>query len=142
MKVIRRGVFETNSSSTHTITIAPGEILPPDTLPVEDGVCRIYPGEFGWDIWDYWDAATKASYALTFAYQTKSEERLKLLKEVVQAETGLPVEFVEAGDKFYARGYIDHQSDSVCAPAFVSKEALRAFIFNPKSKLHTDNDNH
>lgn len=147
---VRRGVFETNSSSTHSISIASGaETI--DKLHVEeDGVCRIHSGEFGWEVETYSDAATKASYAMVWAKQYSSEENLRLLKKVIQEHTGAKdVVFADyvgedqdlaTGD--YDPGYIDHQSQDVAAEAFQSEEKLRAFIFNPRSTLHTDNDNH
>jgi hypothetical protein len=157
-KVTRHGVFETNSSSTHSIAIQGGKYVL-DKLPVEDGVCRVYPGEFGWEEEDYYDADTKASYCLTHAWSAgdgrdgykmspeKAASRLDMLRDVIQKATGAEkVEFAESGDDFYKRGYIDHQSiegdGGAGEPAFASEESLRDFIFNPNSLLRTDNDNH
>jgi hypothetical protein len=162
---VRRSVFETNSSSTHSISIASGaETL--DTLPVEyDGVCRIFPGEFGWGVETHTDAATKASYALTWAMSCEDyhvwsaaggrseetvgnkEEALAMLREVIQEATGCrEVVFVggEEGDDD-PWGYIDHQSiEGDGGPgkqAFATKQTLRDFIFKPASQLHICNDN-
>lgn len=65
MKQIRQSAFETNSSSSHSITISYGDYTP-DKLYVENGVLEIYTGEFGWEHEDYYDAATKAAYCLTW----------------------------------------------------------------------------
>ena len=47
---------------------------------------------------------------------------------------------------YYPWGYIDHQSiegdGGAGEPAVESEGTLRNFIFNPKSSLETDNDNH
>lgn len=144
-KVTRRAMFETNSSSTHSITIVNGTA--DDKLPVRAGVCRIYPGEFGWEAEDYTDAATKASYCLTYAKNDGAPDRLlKMLEEVIKEATGAEkVEFTERHSEFYPWGYIDHQSglteSDVCSEAFESKEKLKNFIFCSKSLLHTGNDN-
>jgi hypothetical protein len=138
----RRGVFETNSSSTHSITIVPGDFVP-DTMPLEDGVCVVYPGEFGWDEESLHDVATKASYALTYAKGSRNEQELLLmLTNVLRYQTGAAqVRFRKSND-YYEWGYIDHQSNDIADEIFESAEVLRAFIFNPASCLHTDNDNH
>lgn len=145
-KVTRHGVFETNSSSTHSICICreAGGVL--DRLDVDsEGVCRIFPGEFGWEECKYRDATTKASYCYTYA--ASNQKRLKTLEAVIKRGTGAAqVRFMEVLDEFYPQGYVDHQSGpeerGACEEAFASKQALYAFIFSPKSVLVTDNDNH
>jgi len=159
MKQIRQSAFETNSSSCHSITIAAGEFIP-DTLPVEDGVCSIYTGEFGWTPEDFTDAATKAAYCLTWIKQMANRGRSRLTVEpepqppsreeqmlvnVIKSVTGATdVRFVPSDD-YWPWGYIDHQSiegeGGALIPAWFSEETLRSFIFNPNSVLHTDNDN-
>src|SRR4051794_30987832 len=85
---VRRGVFETNSSSTHSISIASGaETL--DTIPVDDdGVCRVQPGEFGWEEETFHDAATKASYAMEWALNYGNRTHLDMLAAVIKDRTG------------------------------------------------------
>jgi hypothetical protein len=154
---IRKSVFETNSSSTHSIYISNKECVL-DRLPVDDGVCRIYSGEFGWEFRDYYGAASKASYCMTYIFQMAqyydteekiykynmefSKHLLDMLTEVIMENTkAKSVEYVKEEDNYYPYGYIDHQSSGVCGRAFENKEALKNFIFNPKSYLHTSNDN-
>lgn len=133
-RAIRNGVFETNSSSSHSITIVSGDYVA-DRLGVADGVCSIYSGEFGWEQETYRDAATKAAYCATFARE--SRECLETLRRVVEQEVGCPVVFVDL-----VNGYIDHQSFDTAEQAFESEKNLRDFIFNRASVLETDNDNH
>jgi len=137
----RRSVFETNSSSTHSISIASGaETL--DTLPMENGVVAIEGGEFGWEVNDYYDACSKASYCMTWAFQYGTEEHREMLKRVIQQRTGADKVVLRQGDdSYYPNGYIDHQSDDVCKEAFKSEKSLRDFIFDPRSWFHTCNDN-
>lgn len=54
MKKVRQQVFETNSSSSHSLTIAStGELL--DTLG-QDGIITLNSQEFGWGIAEHDDA--------------------------------------------------------------------------------------
>lgn len=164
MEVIRVGVFETNSSSTHSICVRPQDSRGQDTLPVDSlGTCRVYPGEFGWEEEEFDDAPTKASYCLTHLKNVRNYRdgdtrytgdllryRERMLKEVIAEKTGAKlVVFVpehESEDDGYVWGYIDHQSiednGGACEPAWESKETLSDFIFNRSSILRTDNDNH
>ena len=170
MEHVRKAAFETNSSSTHSIVIEHGEFVA-SKLPVVKGEVEIFPGEFGWEIADYNDPATKASYCLTYLmasankvdFDSKSnrevvrfrmsnvdsvthsvevQRRLHQLSRVIEEETGAIPVFSSVPCGWYPWGYIDHQSHGVCAEAFDSDESLRNFIFNPNSTLHTDNDNH
>lgn len=152
MKVTRTAVFETNSSSTHSISIEGGD-YEPDVFPIHDGVCEVHPGEFGWERHTFHTPEMKASYCLTYVkasvrlYPGTDEgdaAKAQMLKDVLKAETGREVEFIpipKTDSHSYEWGYIDHQSSDVCGRAFESKESLRDFIFNPKSALVTANDN-
>lgn len=147
MKVqnIRHGVFETNSSSTHSISIDSTDILL-DTLEVRyDGKVLIGVGEFGWEQDEHRDAATKASYLHMYCRDWVHPEDLKEkfyqnLKEVILEQT-------KADDVIFSNdpdGYIDHQSveDKDYHYIMEDKEKIKNFIFNKKSILVTDNDNH
>lgn len=146
----RHGTFETNSSSTHSICIASGECKDSFRLVtnehVTDGVV-IEGGQFGWEVEDYWDAYSKASYAITWVrqYSRLKEEHEKMLEKVIKDHTGAKeIKFLcdtESWDNQY-HSYIDHQSDDVCEEAFENEELLKQFIFNTNSMLHTDNDNY
>lgn len=152
MKKVRLSAFETNSSSTHSITIAFGDYAA-DSLTVEDGVCSIYTGEFGWGVDVFRDAQTKAAYCLTWLMNEcghRKDEFVDLFREVIMDNTGAKeVQFVpEYTEKtktewdWHQWGYIDHQSSDVCLEAFRDREHLERFIFHPKSTLVIDNDNH
>lgn len=140
--VTRNGVFETNSSSTHSITIS-NKGNKGNLYVDEDGVCRIYPGEFGWEIESYNDSTTKASYCLTYLMQFDDNNlEINMLKDVVKEISGAKsVEFIP-NDGYYAWGNIDHQSSDVASEAFESRENLKNFIQNSRSVLRTDNDNY
>lgn len=141
---VRRKVFETASSSVHSLSVEPGE-LSAEMFIDADGILRIFPGEFGWGIDKFTDAATKASYCYTYLQYTGSyKEGLQdRLKRVIQEQTkAKDVVFENSSDEYYPEGYIDHKSTDVCGDVFESDENIRNFIFNPSNVLVIDNDNH
>lgn len=147
MEKIRHGIFETNSSSTHSISLSTGQIVE-NTIRLEDGKLVIYPGEFGWEVERYNDAATKASYALTYAVNGPSPYyHLEMLRNVLAKKVGpgIPIlfEIVDNTESYsYKNGYIDHQSLDVANSVFENEETLYRFIFDKNTTLWTDNDNH
>ena len=141
MRKIRRGVFETNSSSTHSITII-GESTESDTLPIDaDGAVVLTGGNFGWEWTRFNDALTKANYCVVHAYGKPDLEQM--LKNAIQKETGTAyvVSTCTDDDMTPNYGYIDHQSVGTATEAFADEETLRRFIFDKKSWLFTGNDN-
>lgn len=151
MQLIRKKVFETNSSSCHSISIAntDNDKMFSQWSPDEEGNICLIGGEFGWEIARYNDPETKANYCVQSIASTSwdkvedityEENKLEMLKKVIKEQTGCYE--VILNDTSINNGYIDHQSDGVANEAFYSKEALRNFIFNKNSYLYTDNDNH
>lgn len=144
MEVVRQSAFETNSSSCHSLIIKGGDYAPSyPPLYVENGVCKIFPGSFGWGPELFKDSPTKAAYCLTWArnYSPTKKEHLDMLKWVIEEETKAKVHF-QTGTGYWENGFIDHQSADRCKEAFASKKTLRDFIFNNESFLVIDNDNH
>jgi hypothetical protein len=140
--LIRTGVFETNSSSTHSISINNDQGRYESITPDDDGVLRVFTGEFGWEEERYNDARTKLSYMMIYVRDwcgTMQEHFSNILKQVVKEHT--LCEDVVLMDK---DGYIDHQSveDNDYHYLFQDPLQLKNFIFNPGSTLTTDNDNH
>jgi len=129
-KLIRESVFETNSSSAHSISLGrdTGKAFVLDTIyPNSEGEITIYGGEFGWEFDRHNDARTKASYALSSGISTD------LLREIIIEQTGAESVSFWPGD-----GYVDHESVGVCPHDY---DSLRDFIFNKNSWLFTGNDN-
>ncbi len=149
MRQIRKGVFETNSSSTHSITIS-GEdkIIYPKFIPV------IEFGEYGWEEESYSDFTDKLSYVVTMLATLnrveKIEDFLKLkeftwLKEAVEQHCGQILE-VKPLAGWSPLGYVDHQSNDVLDEFLPSDELgfkikVLDFIFNEKYGFETSNDN-
>lgn len=137
MKNIRSGVFETNSSSTHSIAIAEDADGILDTIvPDADGTIVFIGGEFGWSWEKFNDPMTKANYCAVDLQSNPAS--MTMLSEVISQHTGAK-RIVFSIDR--DSSYVDHQSVGTSEDAFANTEALKNFIFNPKSWLFTGNDN-
>ena len=149
-RLIRNGVFETNSSSSHTVCVSRGAKVYDTIAPDIHGVVTIEPGEFGWEREVYYDPQTKASYAMAFAGDAKnSQELLAMLEKVIKDHTMCNTVVLKAEKDWQgldSYGDIDHQSGphegGDCWKAFESEQALKDFLFGPDSYVETDNDNH
>jgi len=139
----RQSCWETNSSSSHSLTISKL-----GTYAVDIPVLQNYQGkpqtivftggEFGWGYDKYSDSYTKANYLATYLHVNdlwKSKE-FHLFEEVIKAETGAKNIVYDLDD-----AYIDHQSVDVGEEAFKDKRTLKHFLFNRASILTIDNDN-
>jgi len=142
IKTIRKSIFETNSSSTHSISVA--DLTPEDINRKSYGfrkgtTLKIHGGQFGWEIEEYRDWETKASYCAVDNWC--DQKRIALLTEVLKEVTGASdVEYLITTELEVS--YIDHQSSGVSSILFENKETLKKFIFGSNSVLYTDNDNH
>lgn len=167
MKQIRQGVFETNSSSMHSLCIQRDE---PDEVEIsylheEDGYITTQIGEFGWGIETLRQQEEKLSYILTmimmkegfYPIESKEDEKLfeesrlfGLLKEVVEEHSGckLRVRYtLEDDDEEYVWGYVDHQSQDTLDRELLGddktvKENIKKIIFSYRYFIVIDNDNH
>ena len=132
----RIDIFETNSSSSHSISFNPWKSGKDGNnfIPDENGNVYVTGADFGWEWASYNDSVTKANYYLE---RYKNEpDRVELLKKVIEDYTGFNVIIVEN-----TGGYIDHQSfDTLELPAD-DPEALKDWLFNPDNWLYTGNDN-
>jgi hypothetical protein len=155
MKKIRKNVFETNSSSTHTVCIASGSTREDiRNLPKlnEEGDLEVYTGEYGWEIANYNQVEDRISYATTFALnkdleyaeQEKPIDDIKFKGPHIDMLVSKLKEFTGANNIIFIKGfgYIDHQSWDEASEIFESEESLEQFLFNPLSHFMTDNDNH
>ena len=70
---IRRSVFETNSSSMHSLTVTPNGKM--SNLVVDEYENKVITefGEFGWGYDSYCDATTKLSYLMTMIIELNSD---------------------------------------------------------------------
>lgn len=139
MKQVRHNVFETNSSSTHSICIATNTKLDlPDKLDFNFG-------EFGWEVRTLDDIEEKASYLYTGLYNTERHDDIKNIVSVLESK-GIAV-FCEKpkkdGRNYFETGYVDHSYeltpflDAICS----NEETLLQFLFSQLSFILTANDN-
>ena len=132
-KIIRTGVFETNSSSSHSLSVARGdqEFVYDTIYPDQNGVIRVVGQEFGWGWEKFNDTMTKLAYAFQDSFGQED-----FIKEIVMEQTGATeVLFDEDG------GYIDHDGVGTTQELRGDREAMRNFIFNKNSWLFIGNDN-
>lgn len=151
MYQIRRNVFETNSSSSHSLTLAHEALV---TQPFADdvlreGVVTVAPGEFGWAWERFYAPASKLAYLVTYLTGGEVEDtaedltealiardaRMAMLAQVVHEHTGCTLRVAPG------YGHIDHQSLDVAERAFDTEQELAAFVFGEGSYLQTGNDN-
>lgn len=140
-KQIRQNVFETNSSSTHSICIAKNAEL---TIPEK---LHFSFGEFGWECNTLNSIGEKADYLYTGLFANDRISDIEKVGEILKAK-GIDVTFEEATYKegrTYSdnSGYVDHSNelgeflDAVCN----NEESLLQFLFSPLSFIITGNDN-
>jgi hypothetical protein len=149
-KQIRKGVFETNSSSSHSLTMKPGDVIaqPFSHRVMREGNLDLRIGEFGWKYERFYSLRNKLQYLLTQITQGKLPEgedvteqllaqspEFAMMHRVVKAHTGVSIH-VEPSE-----GYIDHQSVGVGMDLFKGEAALRDFLFSSESYVETGNDN-
>lgn len=141
MRKIRKNVFETNSSSSHSIVLGDSVLEFSKGDDITDFV--IEPDEFGWEYEEHYDLKTKASYVYTYALSNKSkcEEVKNRLKKVVEEKLGVNVVFTFLSEEYFPKGYIDHQSHDVCEEVAFDEEKMKLFLFNENSVLTINNDN-
>ena len=136
---IRSSVFETNSSSTHSIAISKKK-------PVIGKYIRFGIGEFGWEN----DCADTADYLYTaILEQDECEELLDKLKEILD-KYSIEYSFEEPEYKksldgeyeWLAYGYVDHSYElREFLNAILSNEDLLMRYLFSDSNVYTGNDN-
>ncbi len=134
--VARKGVFETNSSSTHSICVAKA-VTPP--LPK---VFHFGLGEFGWEKEEYRSAEEKGEYlytGLVCAFQARVSD----LKAHMGA-LGVPATYKnpESVSDFYGF-YVDHGGElsDFVEGVLASPQSLASYLFSDLSYIRTGNDN-
>lgn len=154
---VRRNVFETNSSSTHSFSYGGtyNDLIVNDF----DNCVHTNLGEFGWEVETYFDSTSKLAYILVAAasltghsfwcYDNFEEEleSFKNTKEYQEIEEvvkrNMNCDGIVIKDK--SEGYIDHQSIEYRSfNAWLEDtgaDSVENFIFG-SIVLHTDNDNY
>ena len=143
MRTIRRGVFESNSSSTHSIAI-------PKNCG-ETNYISFHIGDFGWG----WEEVNPADYFYTAIYETSNtesevEEKLKTLKDILDSHN-IEYYFGNAETHFYAHddhcylsldnGYIDHGGELTDFVNELLNDGDKLVRFLSRGLVFTGNDN-
>lgn len=132
-KQTRLNVFETNSSSTHSICIAKNMTI---NIPKK---IYITAGDFGWENSVLNSVNEKISYVYTyFASYEKLDEFEKIID--ILKKHNIEIEINDVNNKYC---YIDHAYDlSDFIDAILNnEEKLINFLFSPMSFIMTGNDN-
>lgn len=144
--VIRNSIFETNSSSVHTIGIAKNQSF---TLPSE---ITFRVGRFGWEKdlaepKDYLYTAILYMYKYEIEYGNESEKYIKItkdrlgkLKSTLTKHSVKPIFIEPEPDEDY---YIDHvdELDFFIDMILDNEDRLLRFLFGHDSFVETGNDN-
>lgn len=161
MRQIRNCVFETNSSSTHSVTIKHKGLSKNCIHISKDGYIHTHFDEYGWEIRDYADQEDRLSYLVTMLAE-KNDSRIWCFSEKEIRETIKNLmktyDFNRLSDEIgeYAgcrgviidpsEGYIDHQSHEGYRTFqdFLDDydTDIVEFVFGRGNIVHTDNDNH
>lgn len=168
MKLIRNRVFETNSSSAHSLAYK-NTVLRDYNYKPKDDLCfaikelhltkkpkeyemysymPLYFDEYGWGFDVLSSPAEKLSYLMSSVYQYKTWGVIKedpFFKQVIQwlneleIIVNLPEEY---GDSSEVNAEINHQSyDVVTKDMFKTKYDLLTYLFNNDIVIHIENDN-
>ena len=133
-KLVRIGVFEVNSSSSHSVSVASDsmEFVKDIIYPDQFGNITLTGGEFGWEYFKFNDAINKANYVAQVF--NNNHHLLGILKEVIIEQTGASDVIFDNLDN----GYVDHESYGILG---LGSEWLKNFIFNKNSWIFGGNDN-
>lgn len=147
MRTIRQNTFETNSSSSHSVTIVSDDL----DESYKGKSLHLEGGEFGWGVERYSDSETKANYLFTWCVSRSGDDNtdrttnddLDKLCTAIENYTGVNVTISSgSGDRYYPYGYIDHQSSDVGGDIMYCEREIIDFIFGTRSELMIDNDNY
>lgn len=151
MKIqVRKNIFETNSSSIHSLVIGNNNENIYENLPSE---IHFNGGEYGWENEVYNDIENKANYLYTgIVNNNLVDELVPKIKDILSKWNITPI-FQETNKKMYNNEeydefkhgyyYIDHSYDlqdflnTVCN----NEELLMNFLFSDGSFIETGNDN-
>lgn len=135
---IRIGIFETNSSSSHSFSLGPRGRLADTIESDERGVIKITT-----DLWEFFgpkfnDPKAKLSYLLCFAVTVLEPDEYKKcidnISKVVEDFTG--ASWIDI--TIETNSYIDHQSTHIINDRDLDDpEFIKEFVFNPSTWVYT-----
>lgn len=163
-KVVRKNVWETNSSSMHTVTVQ-GKWTPRvclDTPP--DRILKVHLGEYGWAGNPRYHFGGKLSYAMSMVLHTEYpgfnqyDEKFMVDQDTLEELPGYKAILaainkyakcdaieIKRRDSRFPYGYIDHQSyeDYKSLQHFLDdwNVDIERFLFDDNVVVYIDNDN-
>ena len=165
-KVIRYNIWETNSSSMHTVTVRRERDINEYYRPPSDGVITIQLDEYGWGGDPCDDFISKLKYAMSMVLHTEypgyhdyNEDSVidqnilenldgyKLLLDAINKHMDCKSIIIKRNNNsYYPYGYIDHQSyeNYNSLHDFLDDWSVDAerFLFDDGVVVWIDNDNH
>lgn len=133
----RKSVYETNSSSVHTIAIQgkKSDYEIPDT-------CMFVFGEFGWEVEKHTDTYTKASYLYTMMLCCDDfDKKVGFITDTLR-KNGCVATFqpYNKNNSIWDYGHVDHCDPDVVDKILESEDTLLEYLFG-NSTVYTYNDN-
>lgn len=161
MKALRFGTFETNSSSTHSLTIVRPRHYGPLKVEPDSNRVEMHCGEFGWEREVYSSPEEKLCYLWTMFCMTELHKAdslaeikflpgFQLINDAVAENCNC--DGISARSITHSKyggldcgGYIDHQSceDYSSVQDFLDQNGMTvaSFIFDDTIAIQTGNDN-
>lgn len=150
---IRDSVFETNSSSSHSVTVSGDELADDYGVPkalLRGGVIRAQTKSYGWEWERFYSAGGKIAYLVTqlaglyasgspgrdVTQQVRRNAKIDSMLSLVERRTGCRVEVIGASS-----AHVDHNSVGTGVKLLDDHEQLMEFIFGKSSFVETGNDN-
>ena len=138
----RNKVFETNSSSTHCITVSDRKDWKCD-LPIT--VNPAWYGEFGWE-WETWSSVEeKLAYMIRclIAYDYTEETLQDKIKPIQERLHNLGIDFELPTYNEWLDGYVDHEDwyQEEIEEIYKDDDTLLTFLLSDSSYIEGGNDN-
>ncbi|MGL6201115.1 MAG: hypothetical protein ACRC3H_19520 [Lachnospiraceae bacterium] len=141
---IRKSVFETNSSSTHSICITNSDIKK-NHLP---RLLVFKHGQYGWECDNLYTTEERASYLYQIICDLTYEEdakRIEYLNHIIVVLSNVEVECEFETDKNddWDTGYVDHakEAEEFLNALMEDDDKLLRYLFSSGSFVLTGNDN-
>lgn len=150
---IRDSVFETNSSSSHSVTVSADELADDYGISKETlrgGVITAHTKVYGWEWSRSYSPGAKIAYLVTqlakghvsgkpgkdVTQEVRQDSRVDSMLSMIERRTGCRVEVMGASS-----AYVDHNSVGTGVELLDDPEKLMNFIFGQRSYVETGNDN-
>ena len=134
MRNIRNGVFETNSSSMHSLSVIGTKKFSQRKYEEET---HVFEGEFGWGYEVLSEPVEKLSYLIT--YYRENKDMLERISRIFEEYTGSTL-IIHDEEEY--EGYIDHESMDCLNGDVTDDDSIRDIIFSDSHTIIIDNDNH